>query len=151
MSQANGNPFAQADWSKMFDMTKMMDMMRMPSMNMESFVNAQRKQVEAITALNQSAYDSIQTLARRQAELVRQSMEDCTSMIGAIMACPTPEEKVMKQAEVSRVAMEKCITNVREITDTIMKCNNQAIETVSSCMTDSIEELRSMMRPTKVA
>ncbi len=62
------------------------------------------------------------------------------------MACPSTEEKVIKQAEASKAAMEKCIANVRDIAETISKCNGQAIETVSLRMNEGLDELRGIIK-----
>ena len=142
------NPFFEADFSKLMDVTKVMGDFKMPTMNFEAMMNAQRKNIEAMTAVNQAAYEGFQALVRRQAELVRQGFEETTNIVNAIMSCPTPEEKVIRQAEASKAAVDKCIANAREIADTIAKCNNQAMEIVSHRMSEGLEELRGMAKTT---
>jgi phasin family protein len=73
-------------------------------------------------------------------------MEECTQTMQAIMSCPSPEEKVIKQAEASKMAMEKCLANVRDITETLAKCNTQALETVSTRMNEGMDELRGIIK-----
>lgn len=156
MSKPFTNPFFEADMSKLFDMSKfdmskMTGDFRMPQMNMESMMTAQRRNIESFSALQQAASQSFQALWQRQAEMVRQAMEETSQMMSSIMSCPTPEEKMIKQAEVSKVAMEKCLANVRDITETISKCNSQAMEAVSNRMNESLDELRGIISSSRAA
>jgi phasin family protein len=151
MSKPAANPFFEADFSKIMDISKMMGEFKMPGFNMDALMAAQRKNIEAMTALNQAAFESMQSIAHRQAELARQTWEDTSNLMNAIMSPPTPEEKVVRQAEASKAAVEKCMANAREIGETVAKCNYQAMETVSNRLSEGIEELRGIIRSTKAA
>lgn len=165
MSKPFSNPFFETDMSKMFDMSKfempkfdmsnMSKMMpqdcRMPQIDPESILKAQRKNIEAYTSLSQAMFESYQSLWRRQAEMMRQTVEETSHMMNSIMSLPTPEDKVMRQAEISKSAMEKCLANVRDITDTMTKCNSQAIEAVSNRMNESLDELRGIIKSSRAA
>lgn len=146
MSKPVANPFFEVDFSKFADFTKMAADFKAP-FNMEPFLAAQRKNIEAFTAVNQAAYESMQSLARRQADMMRQGMEDAAGLVSAMMASPaSPEEKVLRQAEASKVAMDKCMANARDVVDTLSKCNTQAMEVVANRMSEGLEELRGMMK-----
>lgn len=146
MSKPAANPFFEIDFSKFADFTKMAQDFKAP-FSMEPLLAAQRRNIEAFTAVNQAAYESMQSLARRQADLVRQSVEDATSLVSALMSSPaSPEEKVLRQAEASKAVVEKCIANARDVAETLNKCNTQAMEVVSSRLSESLEELRGMMK-----
>ena len=157
MSKPSTNPFFEADFSKLGDFSKLMDVskmmgeFKMPSFNFEALMTAQRKNIEAMTAVNQAAYESIQSLARRQAELVRQGFEEATSTMSAVMSSPSPEEKVIRQAEASKAAVDKCLANARDIAETITKCNTQAMEKVSARLNESVEELRDIIKTNRAA
>jgi phasin family protein len=133
--------------SKFADFTKMAADFKAP-MNMEPLMAAQRRNIEAFTAVNQAAYESMQSLARRQMDMVRQGMEEMTSMMSSMMSSPaSPEEKVLRQAEASKAAVEKCIANARDVAETFSKCNTQAMEVVANRLSEGLEELRGMMKP----
>lgn len=153
MSKPFVNPFFEADMSKMFnygDMSKIFDMSKtmsdfkmpqMPMMDMEAITALQRKNVEAFTSMSQATYESLQSLMRRQMDSYRQMTEEMMQMSQAIMACPTPEAKVIKQAEASKAAIFKCISNLRDASETVAKCNTQAMETVGSRLNESLTEM----------
>jgi len=123
---------------------------RMPQFDMEAAMTLQRKNVESWTALNQAMFESFQSLWRRQADLCRQAMEESTQTVNALISCP-PEEKMIKQAEASKAAMEKCLANVRDIAETVAKCNSQAMETVSTRMNEGMDELRGIIKTNRAA
>ncbi len=151
MSKPFTNPFFEADMSKLFDMSKMTGEFRMPQFNMEAATSLQRKNIEACTALNQAAFEGFQALCRRQADLARQIMEEMSQTMQAIVASPTPEEKVIKQTEASKATMDKCIANVRDISETISKYNTQALETVSTRINEGFDELRGIIKNNRAA
>jgi phasin family protein len=146
MSKPFTNPFFEADMSKLFDLSKISGDFRMPQFDMEAATALQRKNIEAFTALNQAAFESFQSLWRRQADGFRQFIEEASQTTQAMMSCPTPEDKAMKQAEVSKATMEKGIANMRDISETISKYNTQALETVGTRFNEGLDELRCLMK-----
>ncbi|HEU0117190.1 MAG TPA: phasin family protein, partial [Alphaproteobacteria bacterium] len=95
MSKPATNPFFEADFSKLMDVSKFMGEFKVPSFNFEALMAAQRKNIEAFTAVNQAAFESMQAIVRRQAELARQGFEETTQTVNAVMSAPTAEEKVL--------------------------------------------------------
>lgn len=158
MSKPFPNPFYEADMSKMFDVSKVFDMSKMPDMNkilkdyrmpqidVEAAYALQRKNMEAFSALSQAAYENMQALWHRQAETMRQMMEDMMQTVQSMTSAPTPEDKALKHAEASKAAMDRYIATLRDTTETFAKCNNQALETVSARMNDSLNEVYSLVR-----
>lgn len=146
MSKPFNYPFYDNDMMKMFDMSKYTDGVHMPQFDAEAAFSLQRKNIEAFTALNQAAYENFQSLWQRQADSFRQVVEQMTQTAQSIMSAPTPEGKAMKQAEISKAAMEKYIANLRDASDTIAKYNNQALETVSTRLNEGLNELRNVVK-----
>ena len=151
MSKPFANPFFEADMSKLFDISKMSSDLRMPQFDMEAATAVQRRNIEAYTALGQAAFDSFQSLWRRQADVMRQMMEETSQTMQSMAGCATPEEKVIKQVEASKAAMDKCLANVRDVAETVAKCNNQALETVSNRMNEGLDELRGIIKTNRAA
>jgi phasin family protein len=150
MSKPAANPFFEVDFSKFADFSRLASEFKSP-MSFEPMLAAQRRNIEAFTAVNQAAFESMQSLIRRQADLMRQGMEDAASLMSAMMSCPTPQEKVMRHAEASKMAMEKYLANARDVAETLSKCNSQAMEAVSNRLNEGLEELRGMMKPRQEA
>jgi phasin family protein len=146
MSKPASNPFFEADFSKMMDISKMMGDFKVPGFDFEAMMGACRRNMETMAAVNQATFEAFQNLMRRQADIMRQGVEDATGIVNAVMSSPTPEEKVIKQAEASKAAMEKCMANARDIAETVSQCHSRTMETVSNRMAEGLEELRGMMK-----
>ena len=66
---ASRNPFLE------MDVTKLMGEFKVPGVDLDKMADAQRKNVEALTSANQLAAEGFQAVARRQAEILRQTLE----------------------------------------------------------------------------
>ncbi len=160
MSKPASNPFFEADFSKLADFSEMMDMsnmskmmgeFKMPFYDAEALMSAYRRNLETVAAVNQAAFETFQTVMRRQADLVRQGIEEATGIVNSVMSSPTPEEKVMRQAEASKAAMDKCLAGARDIAETVSQCQTRNFETVSNRLNEGLEELRGIMKNNKAA
>lgn len=159
MSKQASNPFFDADFSKFADLAnfadpaKFMDMskfaadFKLPGLDVAALMAAQRKNAEAITTANQRAFEGIQAVARRQSEIVRQSMQETSGMLNEILASASPEEKLAKQAELTKATMEKTIANLRELSEMCAKSHYEAIEVLSNRLGESLEEIRGLIKP----
>lgn len=79
------NPFAAMDFSKFdlgkFDVTKMLGDVKIPGFDMQAVMDAQRKNIEALTAANQTAVQGMQAGAQQQAEILSQAMNEIWQVI----------------------------------------------------------------------
>lgn len=145
------NPFLDFDPSKFFDMNRLTDFQKaftefkLPSPDFEGVVAAQRRNVEAIVAANQLAIEGYQAIARRQAEIVRQSMEETSSIVTELLTPGTPEDKVAKQAALVKGAFEKANANMKELSELVAKSNAEAAEVLTKRVKESIEELQGIL------
>ena len=146
MSKPGANSFFETDFSKFADMSKMMGEFKMPTVNVEAVMACHRKNLETFAAINQATFETMQALGRRQAEWLKQGMEEASAMMSAVMSAETPEEKMIKHAEVSKAAVDKCLANAREVAETVAKSNVQAMETVSNRMAEGLDEFRDIVR-----
>jgi len=146
MSKPGANSFFETDFSKYADMSKMMGEFKMPNVNMEAIMAYQRKNMETFAAVNQATFETVQALARRQAEWLKQGMEEASAMMSAVMSAETPEEKMIRHAEVSKAAVDKCLANAREVAETVAKSHAQTMETVSNRMAEGLDEFRDIIR-----
>src|SRR5690606_5818899 len=64
-----GNPFFNVDFSKV------LSDVQVPGVDIDAILASQRKNIEAVTAANQLAIEGMQAVLRRQAEILRQSLE----------------------------------------------------------------------------
>ena len=146
MLKAATNPFFEVNFPKLMDASKVMTEFKVPNFGMQALMDMQRKNMEAVTAINQALIANLQSFVQRQAEMMRQGFEETTHLMTTVMSAPTPQEKVMRQAETSKILTEQCMTNIRDLTDSFAKGNTQTMETISNRMTDSVKELQGLMK-----
>jgi len=141
---------AQTDFTKwMSDVSKMFTSGKTPSFDLEGIFAAQRKNVEAITAANQAAFEGVKAVAQRQAELVRTSIEDFTKAAKELSTVATPEEKLIKQTELAKSGFETAIVNLREVGETLQKANVEAASLINKRVVASLEELKDVFAKAK--
>ena len=128
------------------DISKMVGDFKLPGVDMESLLAAQRKNIEALTAANRLALEGVQAVAQRQAEILRQTMEETSKMVSDLMAAGTPEDRVAKQADLMKSAFEKALANMRELAEMIAKSNTEAAEVISKRVSENLEEIKSMAK-----
>jgi phasin family protein len=139
---AVANPTSGADW--LADFGKAFGDMRAPTVDLETVVAMQRKNMEALTQANQLALEGAQAVLRHQLELTRRSMEEFQSMFTSFFQPNgSMEDRLAKQAEFSKTALEKGLSNAREITDLMTKANSEAFNVLSRRVTETLEELQS--------
>jgi phasin family protein len=136
------NPFFDVDVSKFTDVSKLISEFKLPGMDVESALASQQKNIQALTAANQLAFEGFQAVARRQSEILRQSIEQTTAIVTELLAAGSPEDKVAKQAELVKSAFEKALANTRELAELVTKSNSEAADVINKRVSESLEELK---------
>ena len=146
MSEKNPfNPFENFDPSK-FDLTKMMGEFKLPGVDMESLMEAQRKNIEAVTQANKVAVEGMQAIAKRQAEMLAESMAAVSEAAKEISNAKSPQDFTSKEAELAREAFEKALANMRELAELVGKSNSEAFEVMNNRFNESLKELTSLIK-----
>ena len=125
-----------------FDFTKYLGDFKFPSLDVEAYITAQRKNVEALTQANRLAYDGLQAVTKRQIEIVRQALDQAAQAAREVTAPGNPQDKAAKQAEVAKDAFERALSNLKELGELVAKANTEAFELLQSRFTESLDEIR---------
>ena len=137
------NPFLD------IDVTKMIGELKLPGVDLEKVASAQRKNVEALTSANQLATEGFQAIARRQAEIMRQTIEEAGKSMRDLMEHSAPEDRMVKQTELAKAAFETALSNMRELAEMVAKANSEAFDVINRRVAESLDELKDMIkRPT---
>jgi phasin family protein len=138
-------PFADFDFTKAMDFSNFMAEWKVPGLDTKAMLDAQRKNIEAIAAANRVAIEGAQAVARRQAEILRQAMQETSKVMQDLASSGAPEEKLVKQADVARQAFEAAVANMRELAEMSAKSNSEAIEVVNKRVSESLDEIKDML------
>lgn len=137
------NPFME------IDVQKMMGEFRIPNVDVEAVVAAQKKNIEALTSANQLAVEGMQAVAKRQAEILRQTAEELQKNMQSLMENGAPDAKVVKSTELTKTAFEKAIANMKELSEMVSKSNAEAFDVINKRVAESLDEIRDLTKATK--
>lgn len=132
-----------------FDLTKMLGDYKVPGVDMESVVASQRKNLEALTAANKLAYEGVQSVVRRQSEILRQMMDEVSGAAREMAEVGTPQEKAARQAELVKDVFERSLANMRELSEMVARSNGDAIELLNKRFSQGMEEWRDLLMTKK--
>lgn len=133
-----------------FDVAKMLSEFRVPGLDVDAMLKAQRKNLDALAEANKAAAEGYQAVAKRQAEILKETMEEATAAVREAMSGGSPEANAARQAELFKAALERALGNMRELAELTAKANSEAFERVNKRMMESIDELKQMLtRPRK--
>lgn len=125
-----------------FDFEKYFAEMKIPGMDASAFLEAQRRNMEAMTAANQTAMEGMQTVAKRQADLLRQMAEDMNTLSANMMTPSEPQAQVAKQAEVTKKQFEKSLSNMKEMAELISKSQAEVANIITGRISEALDEVR---------
>lgn len=139
MAKPTAYPFFELDVSKLVSEFKI------PGVDIDALAASQRRNIEAVSAANQLAIEGFQAVVRRQAEILRQTLEESSSLISELMGAGSPEDKLAKQAELVKIAFEKALANMRELAEMVAKSNTEASNVISKRVSESLEEFKAIV------
>lgn len=127
------------------DMMKMLAEFRLPAMpDLEGLAQAQRRNLEALSAANQVALEGAQAVARRHMEIVQSAMGEMTEAIRAMSGVDSPQDRAARQAELLKAGYERAVSNMKEIADLIQKSNSEALSLLNRRFTEAMDEVKTM-------
>lgn len=144
MSADFTNPFAGLDPSS-FDVNKMMENLKVPGVDWKALMDSQAKNLAALSEANQLALQGMQAVAKRQMEILQQTMSEAASAAKQA-ASNNARDAIGKQSELAKQAFEQAITNMRELADMIQKNNREAFDVVSRRVSAGLSELKDRVK-----
>ncbi|WP_428483980.1 phasin family protein [Rhodopila sp.] len=125
------------------DFTKLFAELKFPAMpDMEAFVSASRRNIETLTAANKVALEGAQAVARRHMEIVQQNMAELTEAMQTLSTAEAPHAKAAKQAELLKLAYERSVENIKELSDLIQQSNTEALKLLNQRFTEAMDEVK---------
>jgi len=109
----------------------------------ETMFASQRKNVEAMMQANRLALDGVQAVWGRQLDFLQEAVEELTTFAGDFAHPPSPlNDKFAKHAEYSKLALEKNLSNARELTELAAIATNDAMNIINQRFFEGLGEMR---------
>jgi phasin family protein len=135
--------FAQASPVKMADeFFKAARQYRFSPADMDAVMESQRRTLEAFNAAGRVVTESAQKIAKRQAEMVKETLDEMAAALSEITKSGTFEDATAKQAEYAKEAFESALENSREIAEMVAETNEAVAEPISARVSSLLDELK---------
>jgi phasin family protein len=115
---------------------------KLPNVDLDSLIASQKKNLEALTSANRVAFEGLQAVSKRQAEILQETMNETSKAVDALSKAGSPPEIAAKQAELTKSAFERALANMRELAEMVSKANQDATNTVNSRISASLDEIK---------
>ncbi len=141
-ANAMSRNFADMSASAMNEFTKMLGGMKMPVPDIEALMGAHRRNLETLAAANKVALEGAQAIARRNMEIMQQTMAELSDGMRHFSATETPQSRAAQQADMLKSAYERAVSNMQEISGLIQKSNGEALTLLNHRFTEAVEEVK---------
>lgn len=111
------------------------------ALDFNQLFSTQRRNIEALSAANQVVVEGAQAISRRQAEVIRNNVEDVLKASKDLLTSGTPETNMTKQADFAKTIFETTLSNLREITEMATKSGFEAFDVLNRRAAETLEEI----------
>lgn len=125
-----------------FDVTKVWKDFKFPAVGIDVFVAAQQKNLDTLSQMNKLAYEGLQTVATRQAEIMRDAFEKTAEVTRQIASLQDPSDRLVKQSDYAKSAFAAGIAQQRELAELWTKAANQTVDLVSKRFAEGLDEFK---------
>lgn len=138
-----GRTAMESGMTGMAEFSRMFADMKFPAMpDMETFLSAQRRNMEVLSAANRVALEGAQAVARRQMEIVQQTMSELTDSMRQLANPESPQARAAKQAEMIKQGYERAVAHMRELADLIQRSNGEAVGLLNQRFTEAMDDVK---------
>ena len=144
-AKAMGKTMNDMGASVMSEFTKLFADMKSPAMpDVDTLMSAHRRNLETLSAANRVALEGAQAVARRNMEIMQQTMAELTDGMRHLASGEPPQARAAKQADMLKSAYERAVSNMQEIGDLIQKSNGEAIDLLNKRFVEAMDEVKSL-------
>ncbi|MEM6488036.1 MAG: phasin family protein [Pseudomonadota bacterium] len=140
------------DMFKMPELDKMFDTAAMPSMDV--VIKAHEKNMNAAIEANKVAMAGYQAVYKRQISMVEESMAQAKDAFSDLQGQPMTSEQAQKNVDAGRIAFEKAVKDMQELTELSQKASTEAFEVVKARFEEAMAEFQTIFdqaQPKKAA
>jgi phasin family protein len=100
------------------------------------------RSLEATTQVTQLATESLNAVLHRQIEIVNSLARDSADSVRQLTSTEAPEERIVLQADLVKAGFDKGLTNLRQMSDILVKANAEAGDVLAKRVGESLAELK---------
>jgi phasin family protein len=136
--QAAGFPFVNED------LTRAWSNLKLPPLKIGELFEVHRKNASALTDANQVVFDGLTTLAQRQGELFKTTVNNCSKATYDVLAGASFTERATKQVDAAQHIYVSSVACLRELSDIAVKTNVRAVGILNARVGEALDEFQAM-------
>lgn len=128
------------------DFIKILEQFKLPGLDMASVIEARRKDIDALTEANKTAYEGMRTLVQKQTEILVQTMQDMQAAAQQSLAGGAMGGDMAKQQELIQGALHKAFQNMQELAEIARKAQLDATRTITERVKANTDEFKARIQ-----
>jgi phasin family protein len=112
----------------------------------ETFIAAQQRNIDALASASQIVVDGARTIAQRQGEMVRSSVDQLMSAGHDVLSMKATDLQPADQLAKAKAQYEAAVNNAKELAEIAMKAQGEAVAVLSKCVMANIDDLKAMSK-----
>jgi phasin family protein len=131
------------------DIIKMLEQYRLLGIDVAAIVDMRRKDIEALMTANRVALEGAQSVGEKQVEILRNTLDQLSSLIQQATASGSSTEKTTKTRELVQQVLQRTLENMRELAETAHKSQSDTYAVLTKRIQENVDEARALLRPEK--
>ena len=127
------------------DFTKMLEQFKLPGFDVPAIMEARRKDVEALVTANQAALQGMQSLAQKQAEMLRSTLGELQSLAGQFSAAggaPSAQTAALVQQ-----TLHKALADMQQLAQAAYQSQAESYAVIAKRVEENVQELKTLLQP----
>lgn len=129
------------------DLRAALEKLKLPGVDAQKLIEAHRKDLEALLAANERAYAAIETLTRKQADMLAHVVKEWHASVRETVAHGSGAEKLNQASARIQAAFAKTLTNMRETAEIASHSGKEVLAILNKRYHEAIEEFRAAIHP----
>ncbi|MGF6595449.1 phasin family protein [Paraburkholderia sp. BL10I2N1] len=129
------------------DFTKMLEQFKLPGFDVPAIMEARRKDVEALVAANQTAFQGMQSLAQKQAEMLRTTLGELQALASQMSSSGGVASP--QAAELVQQTLHKALANMQQLAQAAYQSQAESYAVIQKRVEENVEELRALLQQKK--
>jgi len=130
-----------AEYKKFFGQFKL------PGIEVGTIRESRRKDIAAIAEANTTALAGVQSLARKQGEMLRTTLGELQAFVTRVTQ--PGGTGAVDSGEVVKQSLHKTLVDMQELSDTAYRAQSDSIAVVTKRVAEHVEELKALLQPKK--
>lgn len=122
---------------------------KLPGVDIDKLIEAQQQNLKAIAEANRVAIEGVQALAKRQVEVLQETMKEASEAVSSMSKAHSPAELAAKEAELAKSAFEKSVATMREMAEIVVTSSQEATDKINARISATLDEIRRLGSSTK--